>query len=263
MVGEASALAHLGADACRRDERRAPRIAGGRAEIRRSRRPTPNAINTKDATKRAETLEIFSPGIPTARCASTPMSRHMAALQTAGNPAKADATATRAAADRSRHMRALANRAYVGRTRAMSASPAPWRRPSLRPGGTGSRQPCQMAQTGHAQRQRFRRTKAQMIAIFDGVSASRHCRPRTMPRPALYLSGGGQRRSRTTWPMSISFGGAAGDCSVVRSARLLYGARAIAIARAPRTIRRQAASTGTCARAITATTAAKRAGTRW
>ena len=127
-----------------------------------------NAINIKDATKRAETLEIFLAWYPSSVLRIDAYEQIMAAWQTAGNPAKADATATRLLQIDPDNVRALANRAYVGRTRAMSGEPdalasaaaaaargiavlPKWPRPAALSDGD------------------FARTKAQMIAIFDGT----------------------------------------------------------------------------------------------
>ena len=82
-----------------------------------------NAINIKDAAKRADTLEIFLAWYPNSVLRIDAYEQTMAAWQSAGSPAKADATAAKLLQIDPDNVRALANRAYVGRTRAMSGEP--------------------------------------------------------------------------------------------------------------------------------------------
>jgi len=126
------------------------------------------ALNTKDAGQRAQAMEIFLAWYPNSVLAIDAYEQTMAAWQSAGNPAKADSTATKLLQIDPDNMRALANRAYVGRTRAMSGEPA-----ALTP-ATGA------AERGIAALPKwqrpaavndadFVRTKQQMAAIFDGT----------------------------------------------------------------------------------------------
>lgn len=126
------------------------------------------AINTSDAVKRAQALEVFIAWYPGSVLRISAYEEAMAAWQTANDPAKADNLAVRLLQIDPDNVRALANRAYVGRTRAMAGSAdalAPavaaaqqgiaalpkWRRPNL------------------LSEPDFTRLKLQIVAIFDGT----------------------------------------------------------------------------------------------
>jgi tetratricopeptide (TPR) repeat protein len=127
-----------------------------------------NAINIKDATKRAETLEIFLAWYPNSALRIDAYEQAMAAWQSAGNPAKADATATKLMQIDPDNMRALANRAYVGRTRAMSGEPGALA-PAVAAAERGIAAMPKWPKPATLSDSDFARTKAQMIAIFDGI----------------------------------------------------------------------------------------------
>jgi len=127
-----------------------------------------NAINIKDATKRAETMEIFLAWYPNSVLRIDAYEQVMAAWQSAGNPAKADATATKLLQIDPDNLRALANRAYVGRTRAMSGEPAALA-PAVAAAERGIALMPKWPRPATLSDGDFARTKAQMIAIFDGT----------------------------------------------------------------------------------------------
>src|SRR5260370_20653776 len=126
------------------------------------------ALNIKDATQRAEAMEVFVAWYPNSVLRIDAFEQAMTAWQGAGSPAKADATATRLLQIDPDNVRALANRAYVGRTRAMSGEPA-----ALAPAASAAERglaalakwPKPAALTDAD----FARLKMQMTAIFDGT----------------------------------------------------------------------------------------------
>ncbi len=126
------------------------------------------ALNTPDATKRAQALEVFIAWYPNSVLRIGAYEQAMAAWQTANDPGKADALAVKLLQIDPDNVRALANRAYVGRTRAMAGTPdalasavaaaqqgvaalPKWQRPSA------------------LSEPDFTRLKMQILAIFDGT----------------------------------------------------------------------------------------------
>jgi tetratricopeptide (TPR) repeat protein len=126
------------------------------------------AINTQNAEKRAQALEIFLAWYPYSVLRIDAFEQTMAAWQTANNPAKADAVAVRLLQLDPDNVRALANRAYSGRAQAMAgddkalptavtaaqrgiAALPKWQKPAV------------MAEPD------FTRLKMQIVAIFDGT----------------------------------------------------------------------------------------------
>src|SRR5580765_1525650 len=75
------------------------------------------ALNTRDAAKRAQAMEVFLAWYPNSVLRIEAAEHAMAAWQTANDPAKADAVAEKLLQIDPDNARALANRAYVGRTR--------------------------------------------------------------------------------------------------------------------------------------------------
>ncbi|HZQ01510.1 MAG TPA: hypothetical protein VFB13_18335 [Reyranella sp.] len=83
-----------------------------------------SAINTKDAAKRAEALEIFIAWYPNSTLRIDAYEQLMASWQVANNPDKAVAAASKLLQIDPDNLRALANRAYVGRTHAAAGDAA-------------------------------------------------------------------------------------------------------------------------------------------
>jgi len=75
------------------------------------------ALNTKDAAKRAQAMEVFLAWYPNSALRVAAYEQAMAAWQAASSPAKADAVASRLLQLEPENVRALANRVYVGRSR--------------------------------------------------------------------------------------------------------------------------------------------------
>jgi hypothetical protein len=127
-----------------------------------------NALANKDPTKRAQALEVFIAWYPYSNLRNEALEQAMAAWQAAGNPDKADAIAVRLLQIDGDNLRALTNRAYVGRTRAMAGDAA-----ALAPAVTAAERglsllpryprPAAIAEGD------FARQKAQMGAVFDGT----------------------------------------------------------------------------------------------
>ncbi len=127
-----------------------------------------NALATKDATRRAQTLEVFLAWYPNSVLRIEAHEHAMAAWQSAGNPAKADATAERLLQIDPENVRALANRAYVGRTRAMSGEPDALA-PAVVAAQRGLAALAKWPKPAGVSDGDFSRTKTQMFAIFDGT----------------------------------------------------------------------------------------------
>ncbi len=126
------------------------------------------ALNDKDPTKRAQDLEVFIAWYPNSTLRVDAYEQLMAAWQAANNPAKADAAATKLLQIDPDNVRALANRAYVGRTRAAAGD------------ASALAQAVAAAESGFAALGKWRkpeslsdsdfgRLKLQVMAIFNGV----------------------------------------------------------------------------------------------
>jgi tetratricopeptide (TPR) repeat protein len=127
-----------------------------------------DAIGNRDAGRRAQALEIFIAWYPNSSLRVEAHEQLMAAWQTAGNPAKADVVATKLLQIDPDNVRALANRAYVGRTRAASGDAAALAAAvAAAERGFAAigkwRKPLGMSD------QDFGRQKMQVMAIFNGV----------------------------------------------------------------------------------------------
>lgn len=126
------------------------------------------ALSTKDPAKRAQAMEVFIAWYPHSVLRIDAHEQAMAAWQAAANPAKADALAGRLLRIDPDNVRALANRAYVGRTRAAAGDAA-----ALEPAAVAAERglaalaklskPSAMTDTD------FVRLKLQFIAVFDGT----------------------------------------------------------------------------------------------
>jgi hypothetical protein len=127
-----------------------------------------NAISIKDPTKRAQTLEVFLAWYPYSVLRVDAYEQTMAAWQSAGSPAKADAMATKLLQIDPDNVRALANRAYVGRTRAMSGEPDALAS-AVAAAERGLAAMSKWSKPAAVSDSDFDRTKLQMIAIFDGT----------------------------------------------------------------------------------------------
>ncbi len=127
-----------------------------------------NALALKDPAKRAEALEVFIAWYPGSPLRTEAMEQAMAAWQSANNPEKSDAIGARLLQANPDNVRALANRAYVGRARAMAGDGA-----ALAPAVTAAERgmaalakwprPPSLAEAD------FARQKAQLVAVFDGT----------------------------------------------------------------------------------------------
>jgi hypothetical protein len=126
------------------------------------------AVETKDAVKRAQALEVFLAWYPNSVLRIAAYEQLMAAWQVANNPGRADAAAAKLLQLDPENVRALANRAYVGRARTAAGDPsalaqaveaaqrgfvalAKWQKPE------------QLSSTD------FGQLKLQITAIFNGV----------------------------------------------------------------------------------------------
>jgi tetratricopeptide (TPR) repeat protein len=127
-----------------------------------------NALAIKDSTKRAQALEVFIAWYPYSPLRIEASEQAMTAWQSAGNPDKADAIAVRLLQVDADNLRALANRTYVGRTRAMAGDGA-----ALSTAVAAAERgfavlpkwpkPAALAEAD------FARLKSQMAAVFEGA----------------------------------------------------------------------------------------------
>jgi tetratricopeptide (TPR) repeat protein len=127
-----------------------------------------SAVTTKDATKRAQAMEIFIAWYPNSVLRIEAYEQTIAAWLSAGNPAKADEVAKKLLQIDPDNVRALANRAYVGRTRAMSGEPDALA-PAVAAAERGVAALPKWTRPATVSDGDFVRTKMQMIAIFDGT----------------------------------------------------------------------------------------------
>jgi hypothetical protein len=126
------------------------------------------ALNTADATKRAQALEIFVAWYPNSVLRTGAYEQAMAAWQTAGDPAKADALAVRLLQLDPDNVRALVNRAYVGRARA-TAGAADGLATAVAAAQQGMAALPKWQRPAALSEPDFTRLKLQFVAIFDGT----------------------------------------------------------------------------------------------
>jgi hypothetical protein len=126
------------------------------------------ALNTADAAKRAQALEVFLAWYPGSVLRIGAYEQAMAAWQSAGDPAKADALALRLLQIDPENVRALVNRAYVGRTRAMAGA-ADALAPALAAAQQGMAALPKWQRPATLSEPDFTRLKLQFVAIFDGT----------------------------------------------------------------------------------------------
>ena len=188
------------------------------------------ALNIKDPTQRAQALEVFIAWYPGSVLRVDAYEQTMAAWQSAGSPAKADATATRLLQIDPDNVRAFANRAYVGRTRAMSGEPAALA-PAVEAAERGIAALPKWSKPAAVSDGDFARTKMQMTAIFDGtlgfaaLQAKDYAKARTHYLEAVGID---PDNLADVYQLSVS----QLELQPVDPLGFWYGARAIAIARA-------------------------------
>src|SRR5579872_1470736 len=126
------------------------------------------ALNTPDPAKRAQALEIFIAWYPGSVLRVGAYEQAMAAWQTAGDPTKADALAVRLLQIDPDNVRALVNRAYAGRARAMAGA-ADALGPALAAAQQGMAALPKWQRPAALSEPDFARLKLQFVAIFDGT----------------------------------------------------------------------------------------------
>jgi tetratricopeptide (TPR) repeat protein len=126
------------------------------------------ALNNKDPAKRAQAMEVFIAWYPHSTLRIDAHEQAMAAWQAAVNPAKADAVAARLLQIDPDNVRALANRAYVGRTRAPDGDPAALE-PAVAAAERGLAALSRMQKPPAVSETEFVRLKLQFMAVFDGT----------------------------------------------------------------------------------------------
>jgi hypothetical protein len=128
------------------------------------------AINTPDPTARAQAIEIWLTWYPTSVLRAGAFEAAMAAWQSAGNPAKADAVAVRLLQTDPDNVRALANRAYSGRARAMAGEEAALA-PAVAAAQRGISVMVKWQKPASMSDAEFSTLKMQVLAVFDGTLA--------------------------------------------------------------------------------------------
>lgn len=126
------------------------------------------AVNTQDPAKRAQALEIFLAWYPYSVLRTEAYEQTMAAWQAANNPAKADAIAVRLLQLDPDNVRALANRAYSGRTQAMGGDDKALA-PAVEAAQRGMAALPKWRKPEPMNEPDFTRLKMQIVAVFDGT----------------------------------------------------------------------------------------------
>ena len=127
-----------------------------------------SAINTPDLTARAQAIEIWLTWYPYSVLRAGAFEAAMAAWQSAGNPAKADAVAMRLLQSDPDNVRALANRAYSGRARAMAGEEAALA-PAVTAAQRGVLAMSKWQKPASLSEAEFSTVKLQVLAVFDGT----------------------------------------------------------------------------------------------
>jgi hypothetical protein len=138
------------------------------------------ALNTKDPARKAQAMEVFIAWYPGSILRLEAHEQAISAWQAANQPAKADVLVARLLQIDPDNLRALANRAYVGRLKASGGEAA-----ALAGAVTASQRglavmpkwqkPALLDDAG------FAKVKEQLAGVFNGVG-SPHCRRRTTTR---------------------------------------------------------------------------------
>lgn len=126
------------------------------------------ALNTRDAAKRATAMEVFVAWYPGSVLKVEALEQAIAAWHAANQPAKADVMAARLLQVDPDNVRALANRAYAGRTRA-AAGDAAALPPAVAAAERGLIVLPQWQKPVSLTDSAFARVKEQMAGVFNGT----------------------------------------------------------------------------------------------
>ena len=126
------------------------------------------ALNTRDAAKRATAMEVFIAWYPGSVLKIEALEQAIAAWQAANQPAKADVMAQRLLQVDPDNVRALADRAYGGRTRAASGDPAALQ-PAVQAAERGLAVLAKWQKPVALTDEAFARIKEQMAGVFNGT----------------------------------------------------------------------------------------------
>lgn len=189
-----------------------------------------SAVGTQDAARRAQALEIFLAWYPNSVLRMQAFEQAMAAWQAAGNPAKADAVAVRLLQVDPDNVRALANRAYSGRTQAMTGDDK-----ALAPAVEAAQHgmaalPKWQKPNGMADPD-FTRLKMQIVAVFDGTLGFAALRAKDYAKARSHLLEA-VSVDPDNLPDTYQLAVALLEGKPIDPLGFWYGARAIAIARA-------------------------------
>ena len=220
------------------------------------------ALNTRDAAKRATAMEVFVAWYPGSVLKIEALEQAIAAWHAANQPAKADVMAARLLQVDPDNVRALANRAYAGRTRAAAGDAA-----ALAPAVAAA----ERGLIGAAQWQKpvaltdaaFARIREQMAGVFNGTLGFAALQAKDYDRRATLLPPVGRGRARQS-PGRLPAHRRAARGHAARCPRASGTPRARSRSRAPpRTRRRPPTSTAMSAPATASIAAARKAGTNW
>lgn len=126
------------------------------------------ALNTRDPGKRATAMEVFIAWYPGSVLRIDAYEQAMAAWHAAGQPAKADFIAGKLLEIDPDNVRALANRVYVGRTRAAQGDPSAMA-PMIAAAEHGLAALAKWQKPASFTDETFARTKQQIGAVFNGA----------------------------------------------------------------------------------------------
>lgn len=126
------------------------------------------ALNTRDAERRAVAMEVFAAWYPGSVLRADAYEQAMAAWQAANQPAKADVVAGKLLQADPDNVRALANRVYVGRARAVQGD-ASAMAPMVAAAERGLAALSKWQKPASLADDAFARTKEQMAAMFNGA----------------------------------------------------------------------------------------------
>ena len=140
------------------------------------------ALNTRDAEKRATAMEVFIAWYPASVLRTDAYEQAMAAWHAANQPAKADVIAGKLLQADPDNVRALANRVYGARARAIQGDQAAMA-PMVDGGRARRRRPGQMAQARRRSTMTSSRApRSRWARCSTARWATRRCRPRTTTR---------------------------------------------------------------------------------
>ncbi len=191
-----------------------------------------SALNTRDAGKRAQAIDVFLAWYPNSNLRIDAFEQLMTAWQAANNLAKADAAAARLLQLEPDNMQALANRAFIGRTRAMSGD-APALAPAVDAAQRGMAVLAGLQKPAALGEAEFVRTRQQFAAVFGGTLGFAALQAKDYARARVHLLeavAGDPDNLQDVYQLSV----AELESTPLDALGFWHAARAIALARSTR-----------------------------